>query len=94
MHDVAVRVAEHLHLDVPRPVDHLLQQDAGIAECCLGLALRALERRRETGRVLDQAHAAPAAAGHGLDHHRIADALRLSGERLRSLSGAAELEHV
>ena len=46
VHDVAVGVAEHLHLDVAGPVDHLLQQDAGIAEGRLRLALRRSPARR------------------------------------------------
>ena len=48
----------------------------------LGLALRALQRGGEIGLALDEAHAAPAAAGHRLDHHRPADALGLLDERL------------
>ena len=47
VHDVAVGVAEHLHLDVPGPDDHLLEQHAGIPERRFRLALRALQRRHE-----------------------------------------------
>ena len=93
MHDVAVGVAEHLHLDVPGPGDDLLEQDAGISERRLRLALRALERGRKIRVALDQAHAASAAAGHGLDHHRVADALGLAGERFRFLAVAAVARH-
>ncbi len=93
MHDVAVAVAEHLHLDVARPGDDLLQQHARIAEGRLRLALRALQRRGEVALRLHQPHAAAAAAGHRLDHHRIADALGFLGERLGALRIALVAGH-
>ena len=40
-----VRVAEDLDLDVPRPLDHLLEVDGRVAERAERLGLRALERR-------------------------------------------------
>ena len=39
MHRVAVRVAENLHLDMPRALDQLFQIDLVLAEGGLGLAL-------------------------------------------------------
>ena len=42
--DVAVRVGEHLHLDVARVDDQLLDVDARVREVRLPLALRRLER--------------------------------------------------
>ena len=75
VHDVAVRVAEHLDLDVARPDDRLLEVDGVVAEGALGLALRALVGGDELGLVVDEAHALAAAAGRGLEHHREADLL-------------------
>jgi hypothetical protein len=44
MHDVAVPVAEDLHLDVPRALDEAFQDDALVAEGLQGLALRRGQR--------------------------------------------------
>jgi hypothetical protein len=85
VHDVATGVAEHLHLDVARPLDHLLQEDARVAECRLRLALGALQEAGEVWLACDEAHAATATAGHRLDHHGVAYTLGLPGERLRPL---------
>ena len=41
--DVAVAVAEQLHLDVPRPVDVLFEVDAAVLEGALGLLAGGLE---------------------------------------------------
>ena len=56
-------------------IDVLLDVDVADAERRLGLALRGLERLRQLGRALDDAHAAAAAAGGRLDDDRIADLL-------------------
>ena len=75
-------VGEHLHLDVPR-VDHgLLEVERRVAERGVGLALGRLERLAQGRGVVDAAHAAPAAAGDGLDEHREADALGRRGQRV------------
>ena len=76
--DVAVGVAEDLHLDVARVFDELLDVDLGVAEGALGLALRGSHRRRAARRGGDQAHALAASSGGGLEHDRVADGL---GER-------------
>ncbi len=66
-------VADDLHLDVPRPLDVLLDEDAVVAEAGLRLALRRGDRRpRARPPSATTPHAAAAAAGGGLDHHRIA----------------------
>ena len=83
MNDIAVPVAEHLHLDVARRGDVFLDQHARIAERRLRLALRALERRLEIGVLVDAAHALAAAAGDRLDQHRIADLVGLLLEKRR-----------
>ena len=77
MDRVAVRVGEHLHLDVARRGDVFLDQHARVAERRLRLALRAFERGLELGVLVDAAHALAAAAGHRLDQHRIADLVGL-----------------
>ena len=76
MADGAVAVADDLHLDVPRLADQPLDIDAVTAEGRLGLGLAARIGLLELVAVLDDAHAASAAAGHGLDHHRAAFAER------------------
>ena len=78
VHDVAVVIAEDLELDVPRRLEILLDVDVADAERGFRFALRRLERMRQLRRVLDDAHAAAAAAGHRLDDDRIADLLARS----------------
>ncbi len=70
VHDVAVMIAEDLVLDVPRRLEILLDVDIADAERRLGLALRRAEGMRQFLRLLHDAHAAAAAAGHRLDDHR------------------------
>ncbi len=74
---VAVRVGQHLDLDMARPRDQALDEHALVAEPGLRLAARALQRRVElVGRIHDP-HAAPAAASRGLDQQRISRGPRL-----------------
>ena len=72
--DRAVMVADDLHLDMARLADQALDIDLVVAESglCLGLATRIglLQLRG----VFDNAHAAPAAPGHRLDHDGAASA--------------------
>ena len=63
-------VGEDLHLDVARVDDGLLDEDGRVAEGALGLAHAGLDRLAQVGAVVDLAHAAPAAAGDGLDEER------------------------
>ena len=62
-----MRVAQDLHLHVARPRDVALVEQAAVAEGRLCLSRRGLDRVRELGRVVDDAQAAPTAAGAGLD---------------------------
>ena len=71
----AAPVAEHLHLDVVRVDDRLLEVQAGIAERGARLGRRGVEEPLELVRVLDEAHAAPSPARRGLEQHRIAGGL-------------------
>ena len=93
MHHVAVTVAEHLHLDVARPLDQFLDENKGIAERALRLALR---RRQQLGQLccaIDAAHAAPTATGDRLDHHGEADFFGFGGQRGRILFVALIARH-
>src|SRR3989442_3043437 len=75
--DVALRVAQHLHLDVARADDRLLDVDPVVAEGGPGLGARGAQRALQLAGGVDEPHAlAPAAAG-GLQHDREAD---LAGE--------------
>ena len=75
VHDGAVMIAEDLELDVARRLEVALDVDVAVAEGRLGLALGGAQRVRELAGRLDDAHAAAAAAGDGLDDHRVADVL-------------------
>ena len=85
MDDIAVGVAEHLHLDMARAVDPFFEEDDVIAERARRLALAAFERVLEVLGAVDLAHALAAAAGDRLDQHRIADCRRFLGQPLGAL---------
>ena len=74
--DVAVRVAQHLDLDVARPLDEALDEHARIAEARLRLAGRTREAIPALAVVAREAHPLATAARGGLDHHRVADLAR------------------
>ncbi len=78
---VAVVVAEDLHLDVARARHGPLQQQVAVAKGRRRLAPRPGQRRGQFLRPVHQAHSSPAATGRGLDHQRVADALRFAGQR-------------
>ena len=69
----AVRVAEHLDLDVPCRRDELLEVDAAVPERRQRLGAGALERRVQLSRGIDGPHALAAAARRGLEEDGIAD---------------------
>ncbi len=70
---VAVGVGDHLHLEVARPRQVALDEHAVVAEAGVRLAPRRRQRGVEILGVRHDAHAAPAAAGGGLDQQRIDD---------------------
>ena len=72
-------VGQHLDLDVARPLDVPLGEDAAVAEPRLRLAGGRLERLLELSGRADDPHAPPAAAGRRLDDQRVAELLRLAG---------------
>ena len=73
--DLAGRVAEHLHLDVPGPDHRLLQVHPRIAERGFGFAHRLGEGRSQLLGIVDPAHAASATAADRLHEDREADLL-------------------
>ena len=74
--DVAVRVGEHLDLDVARLLEVALEKDRVVAERALRGALRGVERGAQLLLVAGDAHADATAARARLDEHRVADAPR------------------
>src|SRR5689334_22577001 len=93
VHDVAVRVAEDLHLHVPRPLEVLLDEQRRVAERRARLALRGLARVLEIFVARDEAHALPAAARARLEQQRIADAARGRRDRRDLLLLAGPARH-
>ncbi len=75
MHEIAVLVAEHLDFDVLRVFNVLLEKDRRVAKGRLGFGGGALQPFEELLLVARHTHAAPAAAGRGLDDDRIAGLL-------------------
>ena len=89
VHRVAVSIGQHLHLDVPRPLNELLEEDVAASERGGRLAGTAFESRLHVARFADPTHAASAASGCRFEHDRIAEArckrLRLFGRCDRRL---------
>ena len=69
-------VGDDLDLDVPGARDQALEEDHPVAERALGLVAGALVDVLELFGRGSLPDAAPAAAGRGLEHHRVADSLR------------------
>ncbi len=63
MHDIAVPVGHHLHLDVPGMIQILLEVDPLVAEAGAGLIAGVAQCGRKLVLAAHHAHAAPAAAG-------------------------------
>ena len=87
---MAVLVAQHLDLDVARALDELLDEDAVVAEGVLGLGANGGEALLHVLLVPGDPDALAAAAGRGLQHHRIAD---LAAD-LHGVSGVVDLADV
>ena len=81
--DVAVRVGEDLHLDVPRILEVALDVDVGVREEALALARRLLERGRAFLLCARHVKALAAAPAGGLERHRVADLARRRERVLR-----------
>ena len=84
MDHVAVRVGEHLDLDVPWVLEVALDVDRRVGEIRLPFAPRGLERLRGLLRRANDLHPLAAAAGRRLDQQRVADL----GRRARTTSSA------
>ncbi len=84
--DLAMAVAEDLHLDMPRAQDHLFEVTLAIAEGGLGLAPALADLLDQLLGVVDRAHPAPAAAPAGLEHQRVADRRGLGLDRVEILA--------
>ena len=75
VNDVALRVAKDLELDVARVLDEFLDVYAAVAKSFLRLVAGGVVALDEGDVVVRGAHTLAAAAGHGLDHDRVADVL-------------------
>src|SRR5690606_6247333 len=73
MHDIAVLIAHHLDFDVTRRGDEFFDEDAVVAEGALGFGAHRREALFHFLAIVGDADAFAAAAGAGLDHHRVAD---------------------
>ena len=71
-HAAAQAVRKHLHLDVARALDVLLDEHVRVPERLGRLALRGLERVAELVLGVHDAHALSAAAVHGFDQDGVA----------------------
>ena len=89
--DLPVRVAEHLHLDVPRLRDISLQIHARVRERRRAPVRTTLKRLREAGLFLHDLHADAAAATDRLHQDRITDARSLRAGRIESF-GSGDIE--
>ena len=74
-------VGDQLNFDVPRPLDKLFDKHPRVAETGLRLAAGPLETVAALVVVVGHPHTLAAAAGAGLEHHRVADVAR-RGHRL------------
>src|SRR6266849_3975730 len=76
--DAAAVVGQNLDLDVPRPLEVLLDVDAALPESLLRLAPGGLECTLDFRVTGDETHSLAAAPRDGLQHHGIAEALGLA----------------
>ena len=74
MNGMAMVVRNDLEFDVMRIDDQLFYIECAVAERFLGFRAGRVKGRAETRFIARDAHSPTATAGHGFDHHRIADA--------------------
>ena len=72
--DVAVLVGQQLELDVARRVDAVFQINVGRTKAAPASCCACVRSAASSAGVVDDAHAASAAAGRSFQDHRIADA--------------------
>ena len=93
IHVIAQGVAKHLNLDVARALHVFFDQHRVIAKAVDGLAPAGGQRRCKVRRVGHHPHALAAAAGTGLDQHRVTDGVGLALQQSRVLVGAVVAGH-
>ncbi len=76
MDQLAMLVAQYLHLDMACPAHQFFQVNLVVAEGGQGFAARDLKRRCQFYFILDDAHAASAATPAGFQHQRVANGCR------------------
>ncbi|KAF1056957.1 MAG: hypothetical protein GAK44_00036 [Pseudomonas delhiensis] len=67
--DLAAAIADHLHFDMPRAFDQALDIQVAVAKGGARFGLATGVGRRDLVGLAHGAHAPPATAGQGLDHH-------------------------
>src|SRR5207247_2874588 len=75
--DTAAVIGQNLDLDVPRPLEVLLDVEGAVAERLLRLPPCGLERTLDLCIIGDQPHPLATASGGRLQHDRIAETLGL-----------------
>ena len=93
MDAAAVRIREHLELDVPRLGQIFFQEHAIVAEARLRLAPCRAERSVERIVTLDDAHPLAPATGPRLDQNRVTDRVRLREQARVLLVGSVITGH-
>ena len=93
MDAAAVRIREHLELDVPRLGQIFFQEHAIVAEARLRLAPGRAERSVERIVTLDDAHPLAPATGPRLDQYRVTDRVRLRAQARVLLVGSVITGH-
>ena len=92
-HHPAVRVGEHLNLDVARTLEVLLDVDVARSERSQRLTLRSLEGGFELRGLVHQTHPLAATPGHSLQQHRKAEPRGLVAGPLRVRNGLGRTGH-
>ena len=91
MDGIAMRIGQHLDLDMAWLLDIFLDENAAVAESAYGLVHGGAEDLPELAVGAGDAHALATAAGRGLDHDRVADPARAGDSPLgvRDFAGVA-----
>ena len=84
---IAVRICEHLHLDVTRILEIALDVDRRVREVRLSFPPRGLVRALRLARVADDLQSLAATAGRGLDRDRPAELVAEPPDLLGRLDG-------
>ena len=93
MHDIAMRVAENLNLDMARRFNKSFQQDAVAAKRIERFATATLQRGGKLSGRADNTHTFATTAVGRLNHQRITDGIGLRLQELRILIGTGVTGH-